>query len=84
MQIHDGPYNDIKNWAYAQLMDVFNAGEGDGLGIKVETAGELSAAIVKANAHPGVTLIEIIIDRDDCTAALLEFGSKVASANGRL
>lgn len=65
-------------------MDVFNAGEGDGLGIKVENADELAAAILKANKHPGVTLIEVIIDRDDCTAALLEFGSKVASANGRL
>ena len=84
VQIHDGPYNDIKNWAYAELMNVFNAGEGDGLGIKVNTAGELAAAIEKADLHNGVTLIEVIIDRDDCTAALLEFGSKVASANGRL
>ena len=63
---------------------MFNAGEGDGLGIKVETAGELANAIIKADHHNGVTLIEVIIDRDDCTAALLEFGSKVASANGRL
>jgi pyruvate decarboxylase len=65
-------------------MDVFNAEEGDGIGIKVKNASELAGAIKKADSHPGVTLIEVIIDRDDCTAALLEFGSKVASANGRL
>lgn len=65
-------------------MNVFNAGEGDGLGIKVTNAGELADAIKRADHHNGVTLIEVIIDRDDCTAALLEFGSKVASANGRL
>ena len=65
-------------------MNVFIAGEGDGLGIKVTNAGELADAIKRADHHNGVTLIEVIIDRDDCTAALLEFGSKVASANGRL
>jgi indolepyruvate decarboxylase len=32
VQIHDGPYNDIKNWDYAGLIDVFNCGEGNGLG----------------------------------------------------
>jgi pyruvate decarboxylase len=84
VQIHDGPYNDIKNWDYAGLMEVFNAGEGDALGIKVQSGGELREAIGKAEKHSGVTLIEVVIDRDDCTAALLEFGSKVASANGRL
>lgn len=26
VQIHDGPYNDIKNWDYAGLMEVFNNG----------------------------------------------------------
>lgn len=63
---------------------MFNAGEGDGLGIKVTNGEELANAILRADRHDGVTLIEVIIDRDDCTAALLEFGSKVASANARL
>ena len=27
VQIHDGPYNDIKCWDYAGLMHCFNAGE---------------------------------------------------------
>jgi TPP-dependent 2-oxoacid decarboxylase len=83
VQIHDGPYNDIKNWDYAGLMDVFNAGEGNGLGLKARTGGELMSALAKADKHDGVTLIEAVTDRDDCTAQLLEFGSKVSSANMR-
>jgi pyruvate decarboxylase len=84
VEIHDGPYNDIKNWNYAGIMEVFNAGEGDGIGIKVQTAEELKDAIHTAEEHKGVTLIEVTIDRDDCTVALLQFGSKVAKANGRI
>jgi TPP-dependent 2-oxoacid decarboxylase len=83
VQIHDGPYNDIKNWDYAGLMNVFNAGEGNGLGIKARNGGELATALARAEKHDGVTLIECMIDRDDCTAQLLEFGSKVSSANMR-
>ena len=37
--IHDGPYNYYKNWDYAGLIDVFNAGDGDGLGLMASTAG---------------------------------------------
>ena len=83
VEIHDGPYNNIKNWDYAGLIDVFNAGEGNGLGLRARTAGELSAAIERANSHPGLVLIECALDRDDCTAELLEWGSRVAAANAR-
>jgi TPP-dependent 2-oxoacid decarboxylase len=31
----------------------------------------------------GPTLIECIIDRDDCTQELMEWGAKVAAANAR-
>ena len=30
VEIHDGPYNNIKNWDYAGLIQVFNAEEGAG------------------------------------------------------
>jgi len=84
VEIHDGPYNNIKNWDYAGLMDVFNAGEGNGLGLRAKTTGELAEAISKAIAHCGPVLIECALDRDDCTAELLEWGSRVAAANGRV
>jgi len=83
VEIHDGPYNNIKNWDYAGLMHVFNAGEGNGLGLKASTAGELASAVSQASAHDGPVLIECTLDRDDCTAELLEWGSRVAAANGR-
>lgn len=83
VQIHDGAYNDIKNWNYAQLVDTFNCTDGNGLGLKAHTNQELYDALQKADEHDGVTLIECFLKRDDCTAELLEWGSRVARANGR-
>ncbi|MBV9387747.1 MAG: hypothetical protein JOZ78_15100 [Chroococcidiopsidaceae cyanobacterium CP_BM_ER_R8_30] len=83
VEIHDGPYNNIKNWDYAGLVQVFNAGEGKGWSCRVQTEGGLAEAIGQAQAHQGLALIECIIDRDDCTKELLEWGSRVAAANSR-
>ncbi len=83
VEIHDGPYNNIKNWDYAGLVDVFNAGEGNGLGLRATTAGELASAIKQAQSHSGLALIECALERDDCTAELLEWGTRVAAANAR-
>lgn len=84
VEIHDGPYNEIKNWDYAGLVDVFNAGEGKGWSVRVETEGELQKAIKKALTHKGgPSLIEVVLDRDDCSKELLEWGSRVSANNGR-
>lgn len=84
VEIHDGPYNNVKNWDYAGLMKVFNADDGEGLGLRATTGGELAAAIETAMAHSGgPVMIECTIDRDDCTRQLLEWGSRVAVANAR-
>jgi pyruvate decarboxylase len=84
VEIHDGPYNNIKNWDYAGLMKVFNAGDGHGVGFRATTGGELAAAIEKAMAHKeGPVMIECTIDRDDSTREVLEWGSRVAVANAR-
>jgi pyruvate decarboxylase len=82
-EIHDGPYNRIKNWDYAGLLEVFNAGEGKGLGLHAATVGEFDAAISRALAHDGPCLIEVPIDPHDCSHELREWGSRVALANGR-
>ena len=82
-EIHDGPYNRIKNWNYAALVDAFNAGEGYGLGLKASTVAELSSAIILAKGHDGLVLIECTLDRDDCTSELLIWGRRVAAANSR-
>jgi pyruvate decarboxylase len=83
VEIHDGPYNNIKNWDYAGLVDVFNAGEGNGWSARVRTEGELQESIKKALSNDGLSLIEVMIDRDDCSKELLEWGSRVSANNGR-
>ena len=84
VEIHDGPYNNIKNWDYAGLVNVFNAEDGRGRGIRVGKAGELEDAIkVALENRDGPTLIECMIDRDDCSAELISWGHNVAAANGR-
>jgi len=84
VEIHDGPYNNIKNWDYAGIMGVFNSTDGDGLGFRAATGKELASALNEALAHKtGPTLIECLIERDDCTRELMEWGSRVAVANSR-
>jgi pyruvate decarboxylase len=84
VEIHDGPYNNIKNWDYAGLIQAFNAEDGRGLGMRVSNGGELAGAIEAALAnHDGPTLIECIIDRDDCSPELISWGRLVARANAR-
>jgi TPP-dependent 2-oxoacid decarboxylase len=82
-EIHDGPYNRIKNWDYAALMEVFNADDGKGLGLHADTVGEFDAAISRALTHDGPCLIEVPIDPHDCSPELREWGSRVAAANAR-
>ncbi len=83
VEIHDGPYNTIKNWNYSELVNVFNAEDGNGWSCKAGTEGELDEAIQKAVSHDGPALIEVLIDRDDCSKNLLVWGSHVAKNNGR-
>ncbi len=84
VEIHDGPYNNIKNWDYAGLIEVFNADEGHGRGLRATTGEELAKAIKVAIANrEGPTLIECIIDRDDCSSDLISWGRLVAKANAR-
>jgi indolepyruvate decarboxylase len=84
VEIHDGPYNNIKNWDYAGLIAAFNAEDGKGRGLRANNGGELADAIKVALANrEGPTLIECVIDRDDCTAELISWGRQVATANAR-
>jgi pyruvate decarboxylase len=84
VEIHDGPYNNVKNWDYAGLITAFNAEDGRGRGLRATNGGELAEAIKIALANgEGPTLIECVIDRDDCTADLISWGRLVATANAR-
>jgi pyruvate decarboxylase len=84
VEIHDGPYNNIKNWDYAGLIQVFNADDGRGKGFRAANGGELAQAIRAAQDNrEGPTLIECLIDRDDCSPELISWGRQVAIANAR-
>lgn len=67
VQIHDNAYNDIQNWKYSQLIDVFR-NEGDNCtSYKVSTSNELANVIPKIHKHRGVTFVEVMLNRYDCT-----------------
>ena len=82
-EIHDGPYNVIKNWNYADLISVFNAKEGKAKSYKVDTEAELEKAIAASEKHAGIHFIEVILDHSDCNKKLLKWGSVVAHNNNR-
>ncbi len=54
-----------------------------GWGCRVTTEAKLANALSKALTHEGLALIEVQVDRDDCSKNLLEWGSHVAKNNGR-
>jgi pyruvate decarboxylase len=84
VEIHDGTYNRIKNWDYALLVQAFNSNDGQGIGLRATTVGQLTKAIEVAKAHKdGPTLIECLIDQDDCSKELISWGHYVAAANSR-
>ncbi|XP_055831110.1 pyruvate decarboxylase 2 [Solanum dulcamara] len=85
VEIHDGPYNVIKNWNYTGLVDAIHNGESKCWTQKVRTEEELIEAIATATGEKKDCLcfIEVIVHKDDTSKELLEWGSRVSSANGR-
>jgi len=85
VEIHDGPYNNIKRWNYAALVNAFHNGEGKCWTTQVKTEEDLGRAIKVASEEEKDSLcfIEVFIHRDDCSKELLEWGSRVATANSR-
>lgn len=52
--------------------------------VRCRTEAELDAALREADARPeALCFIEVVVDKDDCSKELLEWGSRVAAANGR-
>jgi TPP-dependent 2-oxoacid decarboxylase len=69
--IHEGPYNDLHMWQYHRLTEVFNGGWG----CQVTTEGELEDALQKAQEESEtLALIEVRLDRLDCSEGILRLG----------
>eukprot|EP00897_Mesotaenium_endlicherianum_P009183 jgi/Mesen1/8293/ME000045S07742 len=84
VEIHDGPYNVIKNWNYTAVVEAFANGEGKCWTAKVRTEEELEAAIATATEKSDhLCFIETIVHKDDTSRELLEWGSRVSAANSR-
>ncbi|PKA62703.1 Pyruvate decarboxylase 4 [Apostasia shenzhenica] len=85
VEIHDGPYNVIKNWNYTALVDAFHNGEGKCWTTKVLYEEELKQAIETATSEKSDCLcfIEVLVHKDDTSKELLEWGSRVSNANSR-
>nr|PNR57482.1 hypothetical protein PHYPA_004476 [Physcomitrium patens] len=83
VEIHDGPYNVIKNWNYTALVEAFANGEGRLWTCKVRTEEDLEKAIATVHEKDSLCFIEVILHRDDTSKELLEWGSRVATANSR-
>ncbi|KAI4968239.1 hypothetical protein ZWY2020_005351 [Hordeum vulgare] len=85
VEIHDGPYNVIKNWNYTGLVDAIHNGEGNCWTAKVTCEEELTAAIETATGKKKDCLcfIEVVVHKDDTSKELLEWGSRVSAANSR-
>ena len=83
VQIHDGPYNVINNWHYADLIRVFNGEKNKACAFKVDTHQGLLDALNEAKKIDALCFIEVILDKDDCNKNLLEWGARVAAYNSR-
>jgi pyruvate decarboxylase len=85
VEIHDGPYNVIKNWNYTGLVNAIHNGEGKCWTAKVSCEEELIEAIETATGpkKDSLCFIEVIVHKDDTSKELLEWGSRVSAANSR-
>ncbi|XP_054817523.1 pyruvate decarboxylase 1-like isoform X2 [Prosopis cineraria] len=85
VEIHDGPYNVIKNWNYTGLVDAIHNGEGNCWTQKARNEQELIGAIETAmgDKKDCLCFIEVIVHKDDTSKELLEWGSRVCAANSR-
>ncbi|XP_059430789.1 pyruvate decarboxylase 2-like [Corylus avellana] len=85
VEIHDGPYNVIKNWNYTGLVEAIHNGQGKCWTTKVHCEEELIEAIETATGEKKdcFCFIEVIVHKDDTSKELLEWGSRVSAANSR-
>jgi pyruvate decarboxylase len=87
---HHPPAHRIQNWDYLGLVKALQhhaPGSTSTLFVaRVQTEGEFAAALsaaLSAEHAQHLAFIEVVIDTDDVSKELLEFGARVAAANSR-
>ncbi|MDJ0927243.1 MAG: thiamine pyrophosphate-binding protein [Gammaproteobacteria bacterium] len=75
--IHDGEFNDIQNWQYWRLPEVY----GGVAGCEVRTEGDLQEALERAANHtgPGPLMIEVHLDPLDVSEAFARMSAGLRS-----
>lgn len=71
--ILDGAFNNILQWNYTKIVDML----GVGTSFKVATTHALDKAITQALTSKTLTLIEVIIPRDDSSRSLRRMGEEL-------
>ncbi|QDT31149.1 alpha-keto acid decarboxylase family protein [Thalassoglobus polymorphus] len=73
--LQDGPFNDILNWNYHRMPDIF----GDGWGFEVHTVGELHQSMKAALAHQDAfSILNVHLEPDDISPALARLAEKMS------
>jgi indolepyruvate decarboxylase len=73
--IHEGPYNDIHNWAYHRMPELLQAGWG----CEVFTEGDLEQALSDAAKHTdSFAIINVHLDKMDHSMALERLGQRLS------
>ena len=70
-------YNDIQNWKYTELPNVFN-GPKDYKTFVVETAGQLKNVLKSVHQHDGLSFIELKLPAMDAPQSLKKFAAVIA------
>jgi len=74
-QIHDGPFNDIPNWAFSKVPEVV----GGGWGFVVRTVGDLRKALAASLANrDSFSIVEVDLDAYDTSPALQRLGRRLS------
>jgi indolepyruvate decarboxylase len=77
----DGAFNDVQRWKYSELPAVFRGGWGS----VVKTEADLEAALLKAEQRKTeLALIDVRLDRMDCSDAARMYGAQYKAANAKI
>ncbi len=73
--LQEGPFNDILNWNYHRMPDIF----GSGWGFEVNTVGELHQSMKAALAHQDAfSILNVHLQPDDISPALERLAEKMS------
>lgn len=73
--LQEGPFNDILNWNYHRIHDLF----GEGWGFEVHTVGELHQSMKAALAHlDAFSILNVHLRKDDISPALARLAEKMS------